>query len=101
MDNIIRTRELTKRYEEKVMFTMKEACAYFREHEARGEFVVVIEGKSLLDVEKEEHDKWSGMSVEEHMAYYEGRGMDRKAAMKQVAVDRGIPKRKVYDALYR
>ena len=39
------------------------------------------------------------MSVEEHMERYLSAGLDKKEAMKQVAKDRGIPKREVYQAL--
>ena len=39
------------------------------------------------------------MSIEEHMALYEGQGIDRKSAMKMVAADRGVSKRDIYQAL--
>ena len=39
------------------------------------------------------------MSIEEHMAYYEEQGIDRKEAMKLVAKDRGVIKRDIYQAL--
>ena len=94
-------RELTKRFEEKQIFTLAGACLHYDSREPRGEYVVVIEGKPIEEVENEQHDKWSEISIAEHMAHYEGEGLDRKAAMKQVAADRGIPKRQVYDALYR
>ena len=41
------------------------------------------------------------MSIEEHMAYYEKTGMDSKSAMKQVAKDRGVGKREIYDYLHK
>ena len=47
----------------------------------------------------EERQKWENMSLEEHLAIYEKEGMSRKDAMKQVAKDRGIRKRDVYQAL--
>ena len=37
--------------------------------------------------------------MEEHMAYYESQGYSRKDAMKQVAKDRGVGKRDVYQKL--
>ena len=40
------------------------------------------------------------LDVASHVAYYEAKGMDRKAAMKQTALDRGVPKREIYTALY-
>lgn len=39
------------------------------------------------------------MPIEEHMKLYEEQGMDRKEAMKQVAKDRGVSKREIYQAL--
>ena len=41
------------------------------------------------------------MTLEEHMEYYENKGMDRKSAMKAVAKDRGISKREVYQELLK
>ena len=41
------------------------------------------------------------MSIEEHMAMYESRGMDRKEAMKAVAKDRGVSKRNIYESLIK
>ena len=43
--------------------------------------------------------RWEEMSMEEHMELYLGQGMDKKSAMKQVAKDRGVGKRDVYQAL--
>ncbi len=39
------------------------------------------------------------MSLEEHMQVYLDQGMDKKAAMKAVAKDRGVSKRDIYQAL--
>jgi 16S rRNA (cytidine1402-2'-O)-methyltransferase len=48
---------------------------------------------------EEERSAWKNMSIEEHMAYYEKEGMDEKSAMKQVAKDRGVSKRDIYQYL--
>ena len=37
------------------------------------------------------------MSIPEHILMYMNQGMDKKSATKQVALDRNIPKREVYD----
>ena len=92
-------RELTKRYEDKMQGSFSEIIAHYREHEPRGEYVLVIEGKSFEDLALEEQESWQEMSVEEHVAFYEGQGMDRKAAMKQAAKDRGVSKRDIYQVL--
>ena len=39
------------------------------------------------------------MSIDVHMELYLGQGMDKKSAMKQVAKDRGVGKRDIYQAL--
>ena len=39
------------------------------------------------------------MSLADHVAMYEKRGMDRKEAMKAAAKDRGLSRRDVYNAL--
>ena len=92
-------RELTKRYEDKMQGSFSEMIAYYQEHEPRGEYVLVIEGKSFEDLTLEEQESWQEMSVEEHVAFYEGQGMDRKAALKQAARDRGVSKRDIYQVL--
>ena len=92
-------RELTKRYEEKTLASISEMLDYYKENEPRGEYVLVLEGKSFETIAEEEKKSWEAMTIEEHMAIYEGQGIDRKEAMKQVAKDRGISKRDVYQAL--
>ena len=92
-------RELTKHYEEKYMTTIGEALAHYEEDGPRGEFVLVIEGRSFEDIRDEQISSFMDMTVEEHMELYLSRGMDRKEAMKKVAKDRGVSKRDIYQAL--
>jgi len=92
-------RELTKRYEEKMLSTISDMLDYYKENEPRGEYVLVLEGKSFEEIAEEEKKSWEAMTLEEHMAVYENQGIDRKEAMKLVAKDRGISKRDVYQAL--
>lgn len=79
--------------------TIGDAIAYYQEQEPRGEFVLVIEGKSYMDIEKENQEKWMEMDLTEHMEVYESQGISHKDAMKQVAKDRGISRRDVYQQL--
>lgn len=97
--NIRVCRELTKRHETVYEATMEEALAYYETNEPKGECVLVIEGKSREEIREEEQARWEEMSLNEHMAYYEKQGIDRKEAMKCVAKDRGMSKRDVYKAL--
>ena len=92
-------RELTKKFETVLPTTIKEAISLYEREEPRGEYVLVIEGKSLSQKREEERESWLGMSIEEHMTYYTKTGMDEKSAMKQVAKDRRVPKREIYQHL--
>lgn len=97
--NIAICRELTKRYEEKMLMTLSESLDYYTEKEPRGEYVLILEGKTFEEIRKEEQKNWESMSLEEHMAVYEQQGILHKEAMKLVAKDRGISRRDVYQAL--
>lgn len=92
-------RELTKRHEEKRQTTFAESLSYYEVNEPRGEYVLIIEGKSRAQMEEEQRAGWESMSIEEHMEHYESRGIDRKEAMKLVARDRGASKRDIYKEL--
>lgn len=92
-------RELTKKYEETWQGTIGEALIRYESEEPKGECVLVIEGKSFLEKEEERKQAWEEMSVEEHVAFYERSGMERKEAMRMAAKDRGISKRDVYQKL--
>lgn len=92
-------RELTKKHETVFQTTLQEAVVYYTEQEPKGECVLVIEGVSFDELEAAERQQWEKMGIPEHMEYYLKQGMDKKAAMKQVAVDRGISKRDVYQKL--
>lgn len=95
-------RELTKKYEEVLRTTLGEAAARFEAEEGcspRGEYVLVIDGKSKEKLAAEEAARWEQMDIAEHVALYERQGLDHKAAMKAAAMDRGISRRDVYQAL--
>ena len=92
-------RELTKKHETAFRTTLGEAVRVYEADEPRGEFVIVIEGKSPEEIRREEAERWESMSLGEHMDYYLGQGMEKKEAMKAVAKDRGISKRDVYREL--
>ena len=60
---------------------------------------MILEGRNRQEMEREKQESWLDLSLEEHMALYEKQGMDRKTAMKQVAKDRGVSKREIYQEL--
>jgi 16S rRNA (cytidine1402-2'-O)-methyltransferase len=92
-------RELTKKFEEICPTTLLGAIEMYNTKEPKGEYVLVLEGKSFKEQKKEQEADWQDISIEEHMKVYENQGIDRKEAMKKVAKDRGISKREVYQAL--
>ena len=94
-------REITKKHETALKSTISDVISYYEDVEVKGECVLVIEGRNREDMVKEEQDKWTNMSIPEHMEIYLRQGMDKKEAMKAVAVDRGVSKREVYNELLK
>lgn len=92
-------RELTKKHEEKLQTTFSQVLLHYSTKEPRGEYVLVICGRSREEMALEKQKSWEAMSLEEHMAYYESQGTSHKEAMKLVAKDRGVSKRDIYQAL--
>lgn len=92
-------RELTKKFETIMPTTLSEAISFYEENEPKGEYVLVLEGKSIETRKEEKQKEWQQLSIEEHMSFYEEQGIDRKEAMKKVAKDRGLSKRDVYQYL--
>ncbi len=94
-------RELTKKYEEIVQMTLSVAIDYYANKEPRGEYVLVIDGLDREDIIAEQQAEFAEMTVEEHLAMYVADGMDKKDAIKQVATDRGVPKRDIYNEVMK
>ncbi len=92
-------RELTKKHEEILRITLGEAVSYYEEKSPRGEFVLVVEGKSREEIKRERAEEYAEMSVREHVEMYEALGHDRKSALKLAAADRGVSKREIYNEL--
>ena len=92
-------RELTKKYEEVMPFTIPQAQIYFEQTEPRGEMVLVIEGLSREEAQMQAQKQWDSMSIREHVDSYMAQGMEEKDAMKQAAMDRGVSKRDIYREL--
>lgn len=97
--NITICRELTKKHEEIWVTTFSKALERYESEEPKGEFVVVIEGKSRAEIEEEARSYWEDISIQEHMQLYLDKGTDKKEAMKLVAKERGVSKRDVYQSL--
>lgn len=89
-------RELTKLHEQIVRGSILEVIEHFNTNNPRGEFVVVIEGKSQEEIDLEQKAKWENTTVEEHIILYVDRGYSKKEAIKLVAKERSMPKSEVY-----
>jgi len=89
-------RELTKLHEEIYRGKISEAIDFFVDNRPRGEFVLVIEGKSHEDIKAEKEALWSDLTIREHLLKVIEEGIDKKEAIKLVAKERGIAKKEVY-----
>lgn len=84
-------REMTKLFEEVFVCELNEAIDRFKERTPKGEIALVLQG-----AQTEENDEFSHISVKKHLESYINAGLDKKEAIKQVALDRKIPKSQVY-----
>ena len=91
-------RELTKKFEEFVRGTLVSLQEYFQQHQPRGEFTLIIEGNTNVNEEIIEQAIDEGSLVDAVQALME-KGIEKKAAMKEVAVRYKVAKREVYQAL--
>lgn len=92
-------RELTKIHEEIARGTLAECVEWVKEHPPRGEYCLVVHLAGEAIENRSEDSWWSGLSIEQHVAYYEEQVGDRKQAMKKAAVDRGMARREIYNLL--
>ncbi|MCY6484794.1 16S rRNA (cytidine(1402)-2'-O)-methyltransferase [Clostridium aestuarii] len=89
-------RELTKMHEEIIRLPLEEVMQYYKEKNPRGEYVLVVEGKSEEEIKRDQKAQWEDLSIEEHIKKYIMEGLNKKEAIKKTAKDRKIPKSEVY-----
>lgn len=87
-------RELTKLNEEVIRTTVSAAIKYYEDTDPRGEYVIVMEGRTSGGKAADYPD-----DPREHVAMLEKGGMSRMDAIKAAAKERGVPKSTVYNAL--
>ena len=92
-------RELTKKYETALRTSLQDAAAYYETNEPKGECVIVLEGRSREEMEREKRAGWEAMSIAAHVQHYLAQGFDKKEAMKRTGKDRGVSKRDIYNYL--
>jgi 16S rRNA (cytidine1402-2'-O)-methyltransferase len=89
-------RELTKLHEEIYRGKIDDAYKWFNENRPRGEFVLVISGKTESEIKAEKEEALTGISVEEHLMNLINSGIEKKEAIKIVSKERELPKKEVY-----
>lgn len=98
LDNILETlgnrklalvRELTKLYEEVFRGTTEEAIEKFSSDKIKGEFVIIIEGNQLGDVEVD-------IDIEKELLKHIEAGLSKKESVKKVVKEFNLPKNQVY-----
>jgi 16S rRNA (cytidine1402-2'-O)-methyltransferase len=99
---VVLARELTKRYEEIVRGSIADIRMFLQNHPPLGEYCLVVSGfvqtQAQMDADKA---WWVDLTLHEHTEHYENLGVDPKEAIKKTAIDRGVPKREVYNELHR
>ncbi len=85
-------RELTKTYEEVVRLPLDGLVAWAAEREVRGEITLVVAGAP-------DPEPPAAADLAAMVRAREAAGVDRKAAMGEVARAAGVPRRQVYDAV--
>ncbi|MGG0641858.1 16S rRNA (cytidine(1402)-2'-O)-methyltransferase [Bacillus altitudinis] len=98
--NIAITRELTKKFEEFIRGDLEYALTWLTEQQIRGEFCLVVQGNDQDEEELNEEAWWNSLSEKEHVIHYIEEGLTSKEAIKRTAVERGVPKRTIYDAYH-
>lgn len=91
--DVVLARELTKIHEEFIRDNISNILN--SNFEARGEYVLVVEGnsESKKDVEIQ---NLNNKTIEEHYKFYEQQGLDKKEIIKKIAKDRNVNKNEIY-----
>lgn len=88
---IVVVKELTKIHEKTYRGKISEVMKEIGE-EPKGEFVLLIPQQK----HEEELKEWETLSIEEHYQYYQKKGLEKKAIIKQIAKDRKLSRNEVY-----
>lgn len=89
-------RELTKLHEEIIRGNISEVIADIKDRNIKGEFVIVIEGKTQEQIDEENKEKWADIDVKQHLINLIEGGLTKKEAIKVVSKERGLSKNEVY-----
>lgn len=92
---VVIAREITKRYEEYIRFSLAEQNTV--DFELKGELVILVQGAK----EKATAISLKELSIEEHIAFYSLQNINEKEALKKVAKDRGVSKSEIYQHIHK
>lgn len=90
------SREISKLYEENIRGTANNVLKYLSESKIRGEFVLVISGKSIEEINAEIKESYENLTIKDHIIKEMAKGISKKEAINEVAKIRSIPKKEVY-----
>ncbi len=90
-------RELTKIHEECFYTSLEQAIQYYSENQPKGEYVLVVEGKPLKEIEEEEKSEIPFSNPLDYIKNLMEDGTSKKDAIKLAAKAFDISKREVYD----
>lgn len=97
---IVLARELTKRYEEFLRGRLEESIEWVQSNQVRGEFCIVLAGNDGTN-EVEEEVWWTTYSIQDHVSILiEEKGLRSKEAIREVALQRQLGRREVYQAYH-
>lgn len=97
---IVVSRELTKKFEEFTRGRISEVLALLGDQAVKGECCLILEGNNE-EIQDAGEAWWQTLSLQEHVEHYMKEGNhSSKDAIKQVAKERELPKREVYQAFH-
>ncbi len=89
-------RELTKIHEEITLKSIDEHVTDFEKKAPRGEYVMVLEGADAAAIKERNKAAWAEISVKDHVDSLIAQGLERKAAIKRAALERGSSRNEIY-----
>lgn len=89
--NACLVKELTKIHEQKLQGSISQLINDCQT--PKGEFIIILD---LNKAEVEQEKSFETMTLEEHYAFYEKQGLDKKEIIKQIAKDKKVNKNEIY-----
>lgn len=96
---IVIAREISKMFEQYIRGSVEEVLQWVEQNEVKGECCILVEGSIIA--EEVGQTWWETLTILEHVVHYEQNSQfTNKQAIKQVALDRNISKRDVYQEVH-